>query len=44
VPFLHGIRDIVIKDKAVPKTQKEWTFGKTDWMKLEDFNRTRTKV
>jgi hypothetical protein len=28
MPFLHGVREIVVKDKAVPRTQKGWTFRK----------------
>jgi hypothetical protein len=46
VPFLHGIRDTCQeqgKDKAVPGTQKRWTFGKRRRAKLEGISEIRNQ-
>jgi hypothetical protein len=47
VPFLHGIRDIVIqgqgKDKAVPRTQKGQTFRKRHHAKPDGINGKRNQ-
>jgi hypothetical protein len=35
MPFLHSVRDIVVKDRAIPRTQKGQTFRKRHQTKLE---------
>lgn len=38
MPFMHGIRDSVVTDKAVPRIKKGQMFRKCCWAKLEGIN------
>jgi hypothetical protein len=44
VLFLDGIWDTVVRDKAVPRTQKGWTFRKRHQSKLETSMEKGTKA